>query len=191
MTNVILFGPPGSGKGTQAKKLAEKYHFLHISTGDLFRAEIGSKTDLGLEAMSYISKGLLVPDEITIGMLRKKVEENHEVAGVIFDGFPRNVLQAEALDELLAERDQRISALIALDVDDQEIINRILERAKTSGRADDADEEIIRNRIQVYKGETAPVFDFYKEDGRSHKIHGVGSIDEIFERLCNLVDTLT
>ena len=190
MTNVILFGPPGSGKGTQAKKLAIKYHFLHISTGDLFRAEIGSKTDLGLEAMSYISKGLLVPDEITIGMLRKKVEENHEVAGVIFDGFPRNVLQAEALDELLAERDQRISALIALDVDDQEIINRILERAKTSGRADDADEEIIRNRIQVYKGETAPVFDFYNEDGRSHKVHGVGSIDEIFNRLCNLVDTL-
>lgn len=190
MTNVILFGPPGSGKGTQAKKLATDYHFLHISTGDLFRAEIGNKTELGLEAMSYISKGLLVPDEITIGMLRKKVEENHDVKGVIFDGFPRNVLQAEALDELLAERDQRISALIALDVDDQEIINRILERAKTSGRVDDADEEIIRNRIQVYKGETAPVFDFYSEDDRSFKVHGVGSIDEIYNRLSNLVDTL-
>jgi adenylate kinase len=156
----------------------------------LFRAEIGNKTDLGLEAMSYISKGLLVPDEITIGMLRKKVEENHNVNGVIFDGFPRNVLQAEALDELLAERDQKIAALISLEVDDQEIINRILERAKTSGRVDDADEEIIRNRIQVYKGETAPVFDFYSEDGRSHKVNGVGSIDEIFDRLCNLVDTL-
>jgi len=190
MINIILFGPPGSGKGTQAKKLAEKYDFLHISTGDLFRAEIGSKTELGQEAMTYISKGLLVPDEITIGMLRKKVKQNHNVKGVIFDGFPRNVLQAEALDELLAERDQKISALIALEVDDQEIINRILDRSKTSGRSDDADESIIRNRIEVYKGETAPVFDFYKDDGRSHNVYGVGSIDDIFGRLCNLIDNL-
>ncbi|MCB0669552.1 MAG: adenylate kinase [Saprospiraceae bacterium] len=190
MTNIILFGPPGSGKGTQAKKLAEKYHFLHISTGDLFRAEIGNKTELGQKAMSYISKGLLVPDEITIGMLRKKVEENHDVEGVIFDGFPRNVLQAEALDELLAERDQRISALIALEVEDEEIINRILERAKTSGRTDDADEEIIRNRIKVYNEETAPVFNYYREDGRSHTVYGVGSIEEIFDRLRKLIDSL-
>ena len=121
MLNVILFGPPGSGKGTQAQKLAERYNFLHISTGDLFRSEIGNKTELGLEAMTYISKGQLVPDAITIGMLGKKVEENHDVQGVIFDGFPRNVLQAEALDELLAQKDQLISGLIALEVDDTEI----------------------------------------------------------------------
>lgn len=190
MTNVILFGPPGSGKGTQAQKLAEKFNFLHISTGDLFRAEIGNKTDLGREAMSYISRGLLVPDEITIGMLRKKVEENHEVKGVIFDGFPRNVLQAEALDDLLAKRDQMISALIALEVDDQEIINRILERSKTSGRTDDANEDIIKNRIGVYKDETTPVFDYYQETGQSYRINGMGSIEEIFDRLCDLIESL-
>ncbi|MCB0685245.1 MAG: adenylate kinase [Saprospiraceae bacterium] len=190
MINIILFGPPGSGKGTQAQKLADKFNFLHISTGDLFRAEIGNKTELGQEAMSYISKGLLVPDEITIGMLRKKVEENPDVEGIIFDGFPRNVLQAEALDELLAERDQQISALIALDVDDEEIIGRILERSKTSGRSDDADVDIIKNRINVYKGETAPVFDYYLEDERSHTVHGVGSIEEIFTRLSDLISAL-
>lgn len=190
MTNIILFGPPGSGKGTQAKKLADKYQFLHISTGDLFRAEIGNKTELGQKALSFINQGLLVPDEITIGMLRKKVEENHEVQGVIFDGFPRNVLQAEALDELLAERDQKIAALIALTVDDEEIINRILERAKTSGRPDDADEEIIRNRIKVYNEETAPVYKYYEEDGRSYRVNGVGSIEEIFQRLSDLIDSL-
>ena len=190
MTNVILFGPPGSGKGTQAQKLAEKFNFLHISTGDLFRAEIGNKTELGREAMSYISKGLLVPDEITIGMLRKKVEENHEVKGVIFDGFPRNVLQAEALDDLLAKRDQMISALIALEVNDQEIINRILERSKTSGRTDDANEEIIKNRISVYKDETTPVFDYYQETGQSYRINGMGSIEEIFDRLSDLIESL-
>lgn len=190
MTNVILFGPPGSGKGTQAQKLAEKFNFLHISTGDLFRAEIGNKTDLGREAMSYISRGLLVPDEITIGMLRKKVEENHEVKGVIFDGFPRNVLQAEALDDLLAKRDQMISALIALEVNDQEIINRILERSKTSGRTDDANVDIIKNRIGVYKDETTPVFDYYQETGQSYRINGMGSIEEIFDRLCDLIESL-
>lgn len=190
MTNLILFGPPGSGKGTQAKKLVEEFNFLHISTGDLFRAEIGNKTKLGQQAMSYISQGLLVPDEITIGMLRKKMEENHDRAGIIFDGYPRNVLQAEALDELLAERDQVISALIALEVDDKEIIQRILERAKTSGRTDDADEEIIKNRIKVYKEETEPVFEFYQKHNRSFRINGVGSIDDIFKRLSNLIRSL-
>lgn len=191
MLNIILFGPPGSGKGTQAKKLAEQFNFLHISTGDLFRYEIGNNTPLGLEAMTYIRQGQLVPDEITIGMLRKKVEEEHDVAGIIFDGFPRNVLQSEALDELLAERDQRIGVLIALEVDDQEIVNRIIERAKTSGRSDDADEAIIRNRIEVYKAETTPVFDYYAADGRSHKVNGVGDIDEIFARLAELVDSVS
>jgi adenylate kinase len=191
MLNIILFGPPGSGKGTQAKKLAEQFNFLHISTGDLFRYEIGNNTPLGLEAMTYIRQGQLVPDEITIGMLRRKLEEDHDVAGIIFDGFPRNVLQSEALDELLAEKDQRIGVLIALEVDDQEIIDRIIERAKTSGRSDDADESIIRNRIEVYKAETTPVFDYYAEDGRAHRINGVGDINEIFTRLSELINSVS
>ena len=189
MINIILFGPPGSGKGTQAKKLAEKYGFIHISTGDLFRQEIGNQTPLGLEAKSFIDKGQLVPDSVTIGMLRKKVESSPDANGIIFDGFPRNVLQAEALDELLAESDERISGLIQLNVNDDEIVHRILERSKTSGRTDDADESIIRNRISVYNSETAPVFAYYQEDGRSHAIEGVGDIDEIFERLSSLIDT--
>lgn len=176
MINLILFGPPGSGKGTQAAKLADYFNFLHISTGDLFRSEIGNKTDLGLKAQSYISKGELVPDEVTIGMLKKKLEEEQDFEGIIFDGFPRNILQAEALDDMLSESDQKISALIALDVDDEEIVKRILQRSQTSGRSDDADEAIIRNRIEIYKQETTPVFDYYDESGRSHRVKGVGDL---------------
>ncbi|NND06298.1 MAG: adenylate kinase [Saprospiraceae bacterium] len=190
MINLILFGPPGSGKGTQAEKIAESYGFLHISTGDLFRSEIKNKTTLGLEAQSYISRGALVPDSVTIGMLRKKLDEEGDFSGVIFDGFPRNILQAEALDEMLARRDQVISGLIALDVEEDEIVNRITERAKTSGRADDADEGIIRNRIAVYEKETAPVYAYYEEMGKAHKVEGKGDIHTIFTRLCNLIDSL-
>ncbi len=190
MINLILFGPPGSGKGTQATKLADHFGFLHISTGDLFRSEIGNNTSLGQEAQSYISRGELVPDSVTIGMLKKKLEEENNDKGIIFDGFPRNVLQAEALDELLSESGHEISALIALDVDDEEIVNRILERSKTSGRPDDADESIIRNRIEVYKQETEPVFNYYDESNRSHKVQGVGEIPVIFERLRSLIDSL-
>lgn len=189
MINLILFGPPGSGKGTQAAKLADHFNFLHISTGDLFRSEISNETALGLIAQSYIKKGELVPDEVTIGMLKMKLEEDRDVEGIIFDGFPRNILQAEALDDLLSERDQKITALIALDVDDEEIVERILQRSKTSGRADDADESIIRNRIEVYKQETKPVFDYYDETGRAHEVKGVGDISEIFGRLKKLIDS--
>jgi adenylate kinase len=140
MINLILFGPPGSGKGTQASKLVEKYQLLHISTGDLFRYEIGNDTPLGLEAKAYMQKGELVPDSVTIGMLRNKVEANPKAHGFIFDGFPRTVAQAEALDELMAERGTAIDKLILLDVGDDEIVDRLLERGKTSGRADDRNE---------------------------------------------------
>ncbi len=190
MINLILFGPPGSGKGTQAAKLVEKYQLLHISTGDLFRYEIGNKTPLGVEAKSYIDKGELVPDEVTVGMLRNKVEANADVNGYIFDGFPRTIPQCEALDALLAEKDEAVDQLIMLDVPDPEIIKRILERGKTSGRADDLDQEIIQNRIDVYKNETTPVFDFYAAKNKSTRINGVGSIDEIFDRLCQVIDPL-
>lgn len=188
MINLILFGPPGSGKGTQAAKLVEKYNLLHISTGDLFRYEIGNSTPLGMEAKSYMDKGELVPDSVTIGMLRNKVEANPEVAGYIFDGFPRTVPQAQALDQLMGELNTSISKLILLDVDDDEIVTRLLERGKTSGRSDDQSEGTIRNRIGVFKSETSPVFDFYAEQGKSVKVQGVGTIDMIFDRLCEEID---
>ncbi len=190
MINLILFGPPGSGKGTQATKLVEKYNLLHISTGDLFRSEMKNETELGKKAKEYIAQGALVPDEVTIGMLKNKVEAHPEVAGYIFDGFPRTIPQAEALDNLLEEKDQQVSALLALDVDDEEIVKRILNRGKTSGRADDNDESIIRNRIEVYKSETSPVFDYYAKKGRAKMVDGIGSINEIFDRLCNEVDAI-
>jgi len=190
MVNLILFGPPGSGKGTQAKKLVEKYNLLHISTGDLFRYEMGNNTPLGQEAKSYIDKGELVPDSVTVGMLRNKVEANPDVAGYIFDGFPRTIPQSEALDELLAEKDQEVHRLLMLDVPDDEIVHRILERGKTSGRKDDLNETIIRNRIEVYKSETAPVYDYYHKQAKSVTINGVGTIDEIFDRLCQEIGQL-
>jgi len=190
MLNIILFGPPGSGKGTQAAKLIEQYGIIHISTGDLFRYEMGNDTPLGKKAKEYIAKGELVPDEVTIGMLQNKVEKHLDAKGFIFDGFPRNINQAASLDAFLLGKGTTVSALIALDVDDEEIIARILNRGKTSGRSDDNDESIIRNRIQVYKEETEPVFDFYKKQGKSHLVEGVGSIEEIFNRLTNLIDGL-
>ncbi|MCI5080070.1 MAG: adenylate kinase [Saprospiraceae bacterium] len=190
MINLILFGPPGSGKGTQAKKLVEKYNLLHISTGDLFRYEMGNDTPLGKEAKSYIEKGELVPDSVTVGMLRNKVEANPDVAGYIFDGFPRTIPQSEALDALMEEKGTAVSQLIMLDVPDEEIVKRLLERGKTSGRKDDMDEGIIRNRIEVYKSETSPVFDFYQEKGKAKKVNGVGEIEQIFERLCSEIDAL-
>lgn len=190
MINLILFGPPGSGKGTQAAKLVEKYGLLHISTGDLFRYEIGHKTPLGVEAKSYIDKGALVPDEVTIGMLRNKVEANPDVPGYIFDGFPRTTPQSEALDKLLAERSDSVSRLVMLSVPDEEIVQRLLLRGETSGRADDKNEEVIRKRIQVYKNETTPVYDYYDEKEKSTTVDGIGQIDEIFDRICTVIDAL-
>ncbi len=188
MINLILFGPPGSGKGTQASKLVEQYNLMHISTGDLFRYEMGNDTPLGKEAKSYISKGELVPDSVTIGMLKNKVNANPDVPGFIFDGFPRTVNQAEALDEFLGSKNEKVTALISLGVKDEELISRLLERGKTSGRADDSDESIIKNRLEVYKSETTPVFDYYNEKMMARKVDGHGTIAQIFTRLCHVID---
>ncbi len=188
MLNLILFGPPGSGKGTQAQLLVDKYEIIHISTGDLFRYEMGNNTPLGEKAKEYMSKGELVPDEVTIGMLQNKVNKHPEAKGFIFDGFPRNIHQSEALDQFLESKGTEVSGLIALDVDDEEIVKRILNRGKTSGRSDDNDESIIRNRISVYKSETAPVYDYYSKQDKSHMVHGIGTIEEIFDRLVATID---
>ncbi len=191
MLNLILFGPPGSGKGTQAAKLVEKYGLIHVSTGDLFRYEMKNDTPLGLKAKEYMSKGQLVPDEVTVGMLKNRVDKEDNPNGFIFDGFPRTIPQAEALDALLEERNTTIHGLVALDVDDQEIIDRILLRGKTSGRPDDNDADVIRNRIEVYRAETTPVFDYYAKSGKSKMVSGIGSIEEIFDRLCSEVDAIS
>ena len=191
MKNLILFGPPGSGKGTQAAKLVEKYGLLHISTGDLFRSEMSQDTPLGIEAKNYIAKGQLVPDEVTIGMLRNRVLSNPDVPGYIFDGFPRNIAQCEAFDELLSELNQDIHRLLMLEVADQEIISRILSRGQSSGRSDDNDPAIIQHRIDVYKSETMPVFGYYAEKGKAFKMDGIGTIQHIFEALCRSFDETT
>ncbi len=189
MINLILFGPPGSGKGTQAESLVKKYNLLHISTGDLFRYNIKNSTPLGLEAKSYIDKGDLVPDSVTINMLKAKVDENPDVKGYIFDGFPRTIPQAQALDELLSPSGG-VSSLLMLDVPDEELVKRLLNRGKTSGRADDQDDQIVRNRLSNYKKDTIPVFDYYVDEGKSVKIWGVGSLEEVFARLSLELDRL-
>lgn len=186
MINLILFGPPGSGKGTQAVKLAEEFNLYHISTGDLFRSELKNETPLGVEAKKYMDKGELVPDEVTIGMLSNKLDEYaSKVDGFIFDGFPRTQPQAEALDKLLDLKKTAISLVLALEVAENEIVQRILDRARNSEnpRADDLDENIIRNRFQVYLKQTAQVADHYKKVDKVIELNGVGTIDEIFESL--------
>jgi adenylate kinase len=188
MTNLILFGPPGSGKGTQAAFLVEKYGLIHISTGDLFRFEMGNNTPLGIKAKEYMAKGELVPDEVTIGMLRNKVLQHEDAKGFIFDGFPRTLPQSEALIQLLKELNQPVTALISIKVDKSEIIHRILERGKSSGRADDNNPEIIENRIVVYENETQPVYDFFNEFNLSTEIEGMGSVEEVFQRICHVLD---
>jgi adenylate kinases len=189
MVNLILFGPPGSGKGTQAAKLVEKYNLLHISTGDMFREEIKGQTELGLLAKSYSDRGELVPDEITINMFRKRLDANPNVSGYIFDGFPRTIPQAEALDAMLAERGLSVTKLLALDVPDDELEARLMNRGKESGRADDTNIDIIRNRIQVYKAQTALVAAFYDKTGKAAFIKGLGKIEDIFQSLCDVIDT--
>ena len=190
MINLVLFGPPGSGKGTQSLKLQEKYQLMHISTGDLFRMHMRENTDLGKEAKSYIEKGDLVPDAVTIGMMNDKIEHSPEARGFIFDGFPRTAAQAEALDRFLNEKGTPVSKMIALNVDDDELVKRLLNRGKDSGRADDQDESIIRNRIEVYNEKTLPVASFYEKQGKYVAVQGVGTIDEIFARLCTEVDAI-
>jgi len=191
MLNIILFGPPGAGKGTQSEKIIDKYKLTHIATGDLFRKHLGEGTDLGKLAQKYMDEGNLVPDEVVIGMVDEKIKETQaDSNGYIFDGFPRTVNQAKALDTLLDEKGEKIAGMIALDVPEEELKKRITERGKTSGRADDQNEAKIENRIKVYKDETLPVANYYDGEGKYVKIQGIGTIEEIFDKICTEIDKL-
>jgi adenylate kinase len=190
MLNLILFGPPGAGKGTQAEFLINNYHLIHLSTGDLLRSEIAAKTDLGLEAKAFMDKGELVPDEVVIGMIKHKLETNKEAPGFIFDGFPRTVAQAKALDTLLDSIQTPISAMLSLTVEEQELIDRLMKRGQVSGRTDDQDMNIIKNRIDVYQQKTAPLVDYYSLQDKHHAINGMGSIEDIAARLKETVEKL-
>jgi adenylate kinase len=190
MFNLILFGPPGSGKGTQSEKLIAKYHLKHLSTGDLLRNEISRKTPLGLEAKKNMDKGLLVPDEVVIGMINDALDNNPGVAGFLFDGFPRTAIQAEELDALLAKKNTCIDVMLALDVSESELIKRLVKRGETSGRSDDSNEQVIKARIQEYHKKTASVADHYKKENKVEMINGEGTIDEIFKRLTDEINRL-
>lgn len=189
MFNLILFGPPGSGKGTQSEKLIAQYGFKHLSTGDILRAEIANKTALGMEAKALMDKGQLVPDAVVIGMISSALDAHPDVPGFLFDGFPRTTAQAEALDKLLKLKDTEIGVVLALQVPDEELVSRMLNRAKTSGRADDADENVQRNRLEIYKRDTLPVAAHYSKQDKVVNIPGVGTIDEIFGRLSTEIDS--
>lgn len=190
MLNLVLFGPPGAGKGTQSANIIRKYGLIHLSTGDIFRFNIGNKTELGQLAKSYIDKGQLVPDEVTINMLKSEVNKHDNPKGFIFDGFPRTTIQAEALDAFLEEKDARIAGMIALEVPEEELKERLRKRAIDSGRTDDANPEIIANRISVYNKETAPVKVFYNAQDKLHKINGLGGIDEITNEIIKTIESL-
>ena len=188
MFNLILFGPPGSGKGTQSEKLVEKYGLVHLSTGNLLREEIANSTLLGLEARNIMDKGHLVPDEVVIGMIDNSLEHHKEAPGFLFDGFPRTLAQAEALDKLLLLKNSEADLVIILDVNEEELIKRLVNRAKTSGRSDDADENVQRKRQEVYKRDTFPVAAHYQKMKKLVHVDGMGEIDQIFQRLCSIID---
>lgn len=188
MLNIVLFGPPGAGKGTQSEKLIEHYNLLHISTGDLFRKHLGEGTELGKKAKGYMDDGKLVPDQLVVDMVDVKLQEDNDRQGTIFDGFPRTIPQAEALDQLLESKGMPIAVTVMLDVPDDELIQRLMERGKTSGRTDDQDKSKIETRLQVYKDETLPVANYYKTQGKLAIVDGVGSINDIFERITEAVD---
>jgi adenylate kinase len=190
MINIVLFGKPGAGKGTQAEFLKGKYNLTHLSTGDIFRFNIKNDTELGKLAKSYMDKGDLVPDEVTIKMLQSEVEKNQDSAGFLFDGFPRTIAQAQALDAFLATKNEEITATVALEADDEILVARLLERGKTSGRVDDQDEEKIRNRYQEYNEKTAPLMEYYTKQNKFYPVNGIGSIADITERLSTVIESL-
>ena len=187
MLNIVLFGPPGSGKGTQAEKLIEKYNLVHISTGDLLRTEVAEQTKLGLEAKKIMDAGELVSDEIVIGMIRKKLEEHKDGPGFIFDGFPRTVEQARELRKALTDYDERVTMLISLDVPREELLKRLLKRGEEMGRSDD-NEETINNRIDVYERQTVPVTYYYEKMHKHVPVNGMGTIDDIFKRVVKEIE---
>jgi adenylate kinase len=189
MLNLVLFGPPGAGKGTQSQNLIEKHGLIHLSTGDLLRNEISQGTALGLEAKKLMDAGILVPDEVVIGMISNKLDSNPNAKGFIFDGFPRTVAQAEALDTLLKNKNAPISGMIALEVNDDELEHRLLLRGQASGRPDDANPEVIRKRVKEYNEKTAPVAGFYKNQHKFQSINGIGSIDEIFHAISTVINS--
>ncbi|MBS1758990.1 MAG: adenylate kinase [Bacteroidetes bacterium] len=191
MYNLVLFGPPGSGKGTQSEKIVEHCGLVHLSTGNLLREEIKNKTPLGMEAKSFIDKGHLVPDEVVIGMVDSYFDAHKDAKGFLFDGFPRTLAQAKALDKLMALKKTAIAQVLMLDVDQEELIKRLVHRGKTSGRSDDADENIQRKRQEVYRSETLPVADYYTKEKKLANLDGMGSIDEIFGRICSYIDKKT
>lgn len=188
MLNIVLFGPPGAGKGTQAEKLVKQYQLIHLSTGDIFRANINDGTEFGNLAKSYMDAGNLVPDEVTIKMLESEVNKHSNPKGFIFDGFPRTTAQAHALDKFLSGKNISISMALALEVDEEELTKRIILRGKESGRADDQNKNIVRNRVKEYTNKTAPLKDFYSKQKKLRTVKGIGSIEEIFEKLCNEID---
>lgn len=187
MKYIVLFGKPGAGKGTQAEFLKDKFNLTHLSTGDIFRFNIKNGTPLGLLAKTYMDKGDLVPDEVTINMLQSEVDNHPESAGFLFDGFPRTIAQAEALDDFLASKSQQVTATIAIDADDNILVQRLLERGKTSGRADDQDEEKIRNRYLEYNEKTAPLINYYQSQNKYYAVDGIGTIDEVTARLSEVL----
>ena len=188
MFNLILFGPPGSGKGTQSEKLMAKYGLKHLSTGDLLRSEIAGQTALGLEAKKLMDQGQLVPDEVVIGMIRSALANNPRVKGFLFDGFPRTQAQSEALDALLAQYNAAINVVLALNVSEEELVKRLLNRGLTSGRSDDSKEDVIRARIIEYQKKTTVVADYYHQFGKVVMVKGEGNVEEIFEKLCSAID---
>lgn len=190
MLNIILFGAPGCGKGTQAKRLAERYNLHHISTGEVIRSEIARSTELGRSMEAYISRGELAPDAIVVEMIRDYMN-SHKGEGSIFDGFPRTTAQAEAFDKMLGDMGAKVDVMICMDVPEQELVDRILLRGRESGRADDASEEVIRNRIEVYRAQTAVVADYYSAQNKYAQIDGHGTMDEVFDRICAVVDSFS